>query len=483
MPLTRRFFLAGLSASALTGCQVAPGTGKAGFNLLSADDEKRMGRDTHPQILAEFGGAYDDPAIQSYVAGLGARLAAQTETPEADFRFTVLNSPVVNAMALPGGYIYVTRGLMCLCQNEAELAGVMGHEMGHVLGRHTAERVSQAQASSILVGVLGAVVGVPGVADLANLGAAAYLQSFSRDQESEADHLGVRYMLRSGWNPHAMVSMLNKLRDQARLDALIAGRPAESVDKLDFMASHPRTLDRVQAAMAEVNATPDSGAYGADTYLDRVKGLVYGDDVAQGLVRGSAFLHPKADFRFEVPKGFRMVNSEKAVIAQRPDGAAIVFDGGPARGADDMLGYLTRIWLPRARLAGAERIEVNGMPAATATTKGRTKQGAMDVRLVAIRFDADTVYRFAFYTPPSETQTLSTELRRTTYSLRRMTHAEKAEARPWRIEVARVKAGDSVESLAGRMAQSAWKVETFRLINGLDGGEPLQPGRKVKLIV
>lgn len=316
--LSRRQVLAaataGLALPLLTGCQVAPGTGRSGFNLLSEDDERTMGRQSHPQILKEFGGAYDDPQVAAYVAGIGQRLVRVTETPAAEFRFTVLNSHIVNAMALPGGYIYVTRGLLALCGNEAEIAGVIGHEIGHVLARHTAERVSRAEASSLLAGVLGAVVGVPGVADVAQMGAAAYLQSFSRDQESEADHLGLRYMARAGWHPHAMVTMLEKLRDQARLEALMAGRSADSVDQLDFMASHPRTIDRVHDAMARALEAPPQGSLGADTFLDRMEGLVYGDDVAQGVVRDRAFLHPALGLRFEVPAGFRLVNGDKAVV-------------------------------------------------------------------------------------------------------------------------------------------------------------------------
>jgi predicted Zn-dependent protease len=481
--LSRRHVLCGLAAVGLSGCQVAPGTGKSGFNLMSADEERRLGRDTHPQILREFGGAYEDAGLQAYVAGIGQRLGRLTETPDADFRFTILNSPIVNAMALPGGYVYVTRGLMALCTSEAELAGVMGHELGHVLARHTAERVSQAQASNLLVGVLGAVVGVPGVADLAGLGAAAYLQSFSRDQESEADHLGVRYMARGGWNPHAMVSMLNQLRDQARLEAIMAGRSPDSIDSLDFMASHPRTLDRVHAAMAALQTSPDHGSYGAETYLDRIGGLTFGDDVRHGLVRGTAFLHPAEGFRFDVPNGFRLINSDKAVIGQNANGSTIIFDGAPAKGGGDMLAYISQTWLPRSRLANGERIQLNGMEAATATTQGRTRQGTVDVRVVAVRFDGDSIYRFTFFTPPRLTAPMGEDLRRTTYSLRPLTDEERRLVHPWRIQVIHAKAGDTVESLAARMAQDTWKVEHFRLLNGLAEGDRLEPGRRVKLVI
>jgi predicted Zn-dependent protease len=462
---------------------MAPGTGRSGFNLLSADDERQLGHDTHPQILKEFGGAYDDPRLSAYVAGLGQRLVQVTETPEAEFRFTVLNSPIVNAMALPGGYIYVTRGLLALTGDEAEIAGVLGHEIGHVLARHTAERVSRAQAGGLLAAVVGAVVGVPGVADVAQMGAAAYLQSFSRDQESEADHLGLRYMIRGGWHPQAMVTMLERLREQARLEALMAGRSPDSIDHLDFMASHPRTIDRVSAAMAELGGATPQGALGIDTFLDRIDGMVYGDDLTQGVVRDRVFIHPGLGLRFEVPAGFRLVNGERAVMANHPSGAAIIFDGAPARGVSDMAQYISRVWLPRSPLANLESIEVGGLVAATATTHGRTRQGEVDVRAVAIRFDADTIYRFTFATPPNLTAELAPELRRATHSFHRLDADERAAVRPWRIKVVRVQPGDSIPSLAARMAPGERKEELFRALNGLGAEDRLEPGRRVKLVV
>lgn len=483
MTFPRRQFLAGAAGLALAGCQVAPGTGRSGFNLLSEDDERKLGAQTHPQILKEFGGAYDDPMLAAYIAGVGHRLVQVCETPGADFRFTVLNSQIVNAMALPGGYVYITRGLLALTSNEAEVAGVLGHEIGHVLARHTAERVSRAQAGGLLAAVVGAVVGVPGVADIAQMGAAAYLQSFSRDQESEADHLGLRYLVRGGWHPQAMVTMLEKLRDQARLEALMAGRSPDSIDQLDFMASHPRTLDRVHAAMAEAGGAAPEGALGADVFLDRIDRMVYGDDVDQGVVRDRVFLHPALGLRFEVPQGFRMVNGDKAVVATHTSGAAIIFDGAPARGIGDMTQYISRVWLAKSRLSGLEAIEIGGMPAATAATRGRTKRGDADVRVVAIRFNPETIYRFTFVTPVEQTVALSTDLRRTTYSFARISAQEAAGVQPWRIKVVTARAGDTAESLAARMAPGQWQAELFRVLNGLGDGEQPEPGRRVKLVV
>ncbi len=481
MRWTRRQAVSGLAATlALSGCQVSPGTGRQDFNIVSPDEERQMGREAHPQILKEFGGAYDSPRLQAYVAGLGQRLARNTETPGDDFRFTVLNSDIVNAMALPGGYVYVTRGLLALTGNEAELAGVLGHEIGHVTARHSAQRYSRAMAANIGIGILGAVLGTPGVSDIAGLGASYWLSAYSQENEFEADSLGVRYLSRSGWNAEAMASMLTKLRQHSRLEAIEAGRDPDTVDETHFMATHPRTADRVEAAIRHALGAPPQGALGEDSFLDAVDGMTYGDDPEQGVVRGRVFAHPSLGFRFEAPPGFRLTNGDKAVVARDPQGAAVIFDS--ARDGGDPLTHIQRTWMPKARLSGAERIEVNGMAAATAATRGRTRQGAVDVRLVAIRFDPDTLYRFTFVSPTGRTAGLGEGFRRATYSFRALAADEKRAIRPLTVQVVRVKAGDTAESLGARMAVDDHKVERFRVINGLgDGGQP-KPGSRVKLV-
>lgn len=485
MSLSRRRVLAGLAAvsggAVLSGCQVAPGTGQDEFNLLSPAEEARMGRDNHPQIMAQFGGAVDDPALSAYVAGIGQTLVRVTETPAADFRFTVLDSDIVNAMALPGGYIYVTRGLLALCGNEAELAGVVGHEIGHVLGRHSAQRYSRAMAANVLGAVLGIAVGQSALTDVAQLGAGAWLQSYSRENEMEADHLGLRYLSRGGWTPQAMVTMLNRLRDHGQLEMRMAGRDPSEIDQTHFMATHPRTIDRVQAAIAAVAGTAPAGSLGTDPYLDRIDGMIYGDNPAEGVVRGSSFIHPGEGFRFDVPAGFRLTNGAKAVVGTDGRGAAIVFDGGRASGGD-MLTYIGRVWMPRARLTNGEHLTINGLAAATASTRGRTSRGAVDIRLVAIRFDAERVFRFTFITPPARTGQLGEALRRTTYSFRPLSAAERAEVKPLRVRIHTVRAGDSVASLAASQDVPDWREERFAVLNGLAPGETLAAGRRVKLI-
>ena len=271
---------------ALGACQPVPATGQSGFSLISTEEERRMGAEADPEIQAAFGGPYHDARLQAYVAGLGQRLVGVSELAGQPFRFLVLDSPIVNAMALPGGYVYVTRGLVALADDEAELAGVIGHEIGHVTGRHTAQRQSQAIAANVLAGLLGVLSGVPAAGDLAGVGAAAYLQSYSRDQESEADGLGIRYLARAGWDPEAMASFLAKLRAQSQLEAALAGQSPDSVDQSSLWASHPRTHDRVREAAAEARHTAQAGAASLgrgnrDAFLARLDGLSYGGGVTR----------------------------------------------------------------------------------------------------------------------------------------------------------------------------------------------------------
>lgn len=474
-----------LSVSLLGSCQVAPGTGQTNFNIVSAEEEAKMGADAHPEIMSQFGGAYDDPKLQAYVAGIGLRLVKNTETPAARFRFTLLNSTVVNAMALPGGYVYVTRGLMALADDEAELAGVIGHEIGHVTGRHTAQRYSQAMAANVatgILGVVGALAGIGGIGDVAGLAAGAYVQGYSRDQESEADSLGIRYMDHSGWNPDYMATFLGKLRDQSRLEAVLAGRSPDAVDEYSMFASHPRTLDRVKdAAAAAKSGGHQGGAVGREPYLAHLDGLLVGDDPSEGVVRGRVFSHLGLGIRFEVPQGFRLTNGTKAVTATHADGSIIRFDMGPEP-QGDMTNYLQSQWAKGAKLASIEALTVNGLPAATGITRLSTNKGAMDARLLAIR-DGKAVYRMMFLTKPQGTATQAEGMKRAGYSLRHLTDAERAEIKPLRLKIITVKPGDTADSLAERLPYEDHRLERFRVLNGLREGEALTPGQKIKMVI
>ena len=436
------------------------------------------------QVAQQFGGIYRDPELTRYVASVGQLLVSTTEMANRPFRFTVLDSPIINAFSLPDGSVYVTRGLVALANSEAELAGVLGHEIGHVTAGHASARQTRGTIAEIGAGLLGALLGAAGVGDIAGAGAQLYLQKFSRDQEYQADQLGVRYMSRVGYDPRAMGWFLRSLDDQSALEAQIAGRPAGS-EGFSFMSDHPRTPDRVQRAIAEAAENPArQPMIERDIYLRKIDGLAYGSDPNQGVVRGLTFIHPGLGFRFDVPQGFQVSNGERQVLAQGPNGAVIVFDRSPRPFRGSAVEYLANGWEPNLQLADVERIDVNGMDAATGRTTAQLQQGGtMDARLVAVRFGPDTFYRFIFLAPPQTAGQFRQAFQRTTYSFRRLSPQEAAQIRPLRIRIVTVRTGDTIANLAARMQVPDLPRERFMVLNGLHQGEEPRPGDKVKLVV
>ena len=458
-------------------------TGQQSFTLfMSPEQEARIGAQEHAKVLDRFGGVYDDPQIGGYVAEIGGRLVANSETPRARFTFTVLNTPEVNAFALPGGYVYVTRGLIALANSEAELAGVVAHEVGHVVARHAAQRYSRSVVAGIGGAILGAITNEQ-VGQLASLGSELYLSSFSREQEFEADTLGVRYLGRTGYDPGAMASFLRTLNAEKNLRARLADADPNA-GAGSFFATHPRTLDRVGRAIAEAGG--GAGVVRRDPYLDTLAGLVFGDDPSQGIVQGREFIHPELLLRFEVPPGFRLFNTSKAVFAREPGGAAIKFDSAGRETHPDPLVYIRRIWTPDARLEEQQRLDINGMAAATATFRTRGKvgnySGPLDVRVIAIEFGGRDIYRFMFLTPPNRTAALRQEFQRTTFSFRRLSEREASRVQPLTVELFLVGRGDTSQSIAQGLPYEDFRHERFLVLNGRSPGEPLTPGERVKII-
>ncbi len=485
---TMRTLLAGSLLAALlplaAACtSVNPATGQEEFTLLSPADEARLGREEHAKIVTRFGGVYDDPEVGGYVAEVGGRIVANSELAGSSFTFTVLNTPVVNAFALPGGYVYLTRGLLALAGDEAQLAGVLAHEVGHVTARHTAQRMTRGTLVGLGAAVLGAAFGVPG--ELTNLGSELYLKSFSRDQEYEADLLGIRYLARAGYDPYAQSDFLQALADHDRLARRLAGEDGSGGRPPEFLSTHPRTAARVRRAIeaAAGSGVPPTAPRRRDAFLDRIDGLVYGDAPEQGFVRGRTFSHPGMGFTFTVPPGFRLINSEKAVYAKGPDRAVIVLDSKPTERPTDPLRYMVNGWARNVRLEGIERIDLNGMAAATATTRIVRPNQTVYVRLVAIEFSPRRLFRFQFVVPDRMTPQLEEELKRTTFSFRRLGPDEAARLKPLRLRVVTVRAGDTTASLAQRMAFEDFRIERFRTLNGLVPGEEPRPGTRVKIVV
>lgn len=442
----------------------------------------------HPELVQEFGGAETGPRA-AYIDGIGRRVAGYSGVAPGAYRFTMLNSAVENAFAVPGGYIYITRQLMGLMNDESELAFVLGHEVGHVAANHAQARQSAATRNSI-GGVLGAILGSvigggigSAISQIAQQGSQVATLRFSRDQEYQADRLGVSYLTRAGYDPAGSTSMLAALARATALEARVQGKDSRSTP--EWASTHPLSENRARQALNEAQRT---GRYGQgvrnrDQFLGYVDGVIVDDDPAQGVIEGRVFTHPDLRLQFAVPTGYLMQNSTSAVGIQGSAGKA-QFGGGRYSGTLEdyivrVIGGLTggqqRIAVPQPR-----RTSINGIPAAYTVARANTQSGVLDVSVFAYQWDRDTVYHFVMLTRggagvgPFETMV---------NSLRRITPAEAAQIRPRVIDVATVRPGDTVQTLSSRMAYRDFQRERFLSLNGLAPNARLVPGQKLKLIV
>jgi len=479
---------AGLAFSA--GIAVAqakePAKLPATVQTISAAD-KQQGAKAHPELVAEFGGRVEG-AQAAYVEGVGKSIAVQSGLSNAkgDFTVTLLNSPVNNAFAIPGGYIYVTRQLVALMNNEAELAGVLGHEVGHVAARHSKKRQKAATRNSIL-GVLGTVLSgvLLGDTGLGRLGQQVFSQGsqlltlgFSRGQETEADNLGIEYLKRAGYDPRAMSTVLASLANQNALEARLMG----SSDRVpEWASTHPDPASRVRAALTRAGASATGATNGA-TFLAKVDGLMYGDDPQQGVVDGRNFTHPVLGFAFQAPNGFFMVNGTAAVSISGQSGKG-QFTGANYGGNLDT--YVRSVFSGLSGQGEAaispqsiERATVNGIPAAYGLARVNASSGQVDVVVFAYEFAKDQAFHFVTISQAGQASQFNPMFG----SMRRLTANEASAVKARKLAVVTVKSGDTVQSLAARMAYTDAPLDRFLVLNGLSAGAQLSAGQKVKLI-
>lgn len=483
-------FLMTASAAVLATCAAqssAPLSAQSGAVQSISAADKAEGAKAHPQLVQEFGGAITGPQA-SYVEGVGKTIAIQSGLGNArsDFTVTLLNSPVNNAFAIPGGYVYVTRQLVSLMNNEAELAGVLGHEVGHVAARHAAKRQSAATRNSI-IGVLGQVLaGAVFGADSAigQLGARIFSTGsqlltlkYSRGQETEADNLGVTYLRRAGYDPRAMSTVLQSLAAQTALDQQLAG----SADRMPAWAStHPDPASRVQAALNQAGANA-RGVTNRETFLTRIDGLVYGDDPAQGVVDGRNFIHPGFRMAFSAPEGFYLVNGARSV-AISGQSAKGELSTAPYRG--DLDAYVRSVF---AGLSDQSRLvpdsirttTINGIPAAWGVVRTVSDGAPVDAVVFAYAWAPDQAFHFTVIAQAGQAGPFDAMFR----SMRRITPAEASAVKARRLVVTTVKPGDTLQSLAGRMAYRDRPFDRFLVLNGLNANSRLARGQRVKLVL
>ena len=475
-----RPLVAAVLAALVAGCTTNVVTGKSQLApLMSASDEAAAGASAHPKIVATYGGAYDNPAVGAYVADVTRRITRVTQAPDQPYRVTVLNSEIVNAFALPGGYVYVTRGLLALVDDEAELAGVLGHEIGHVIARHGAQRQTAALGASVIGAVLGAVVGSSVANQAVGLGSQGLIASYSRDQEYEADTLGVRYLAAAGYDPYAEGDFLAAMDVNARAEATIAGQDDEA--RSDWLSSHPATPERVAAARREALASGIARGTGERNRAQLFKvidGMIYGSAPEQGLVRGQSFIHPVERFRFDAPSGYHITNGTDAVVVQGANKAIAKFDVGKKRANTGIDKYLAQFWAANVRLSPVATFSVGGLNAARATTR----IGEYDAMLIAIEAPEGKVYRFLMGVPQGAPARVGTELFNIAQSFRLISAAEAAAVKPMRLRIVTVGPRDTMGSLAARLPFADYKLERFRALNGFMPDTVLQAGERVKII-
>jgi len=468
---------------ALTACQLVGGSVPSRVDPVAVAQlrlpnglEEAIGARENPRVVAEYGGVYADADLEAALADVVARIVAASDNPSRRYRVTILNSPVANAFALPGGYLYVTRGLLALADDNSELAAVLSHEIAHVIANHALERAKVVEQADIVARVASDILSDPIARDAATTSSQMTLAKFSRNQEVAADRIGIVIAGRAGYDPFAASRFLKKLE---RYAAFRSSTGADD-DAANFLASHPAALERRDLAIrtARQFGAPGIGETGRDAYLGSLDGMIYGDDPSEGFVRGRQFLHPRLSISFTVPTGYQLENTREAVLAAAGRDTAMRFDGVSAGATVSPADYLASGWINGLEQGSIRTVTTGGgLPAATASAAA----GGWVFKIGAIRVGR-TLYRLIFADRRGG-GALETALNQTLATFRRLDPAEVARLRPLRIDIVTVKSSTTVASLAARMRGTERRLELFRLLNGLDEKNSLVAGRRIKIVV
>jgi predicted Zn-dependent protease len=454
------------------------------IRYLDPRDVAEAQRD-HAALVQELGGAETGPRA-AYVAAVGRRVGAYSgvANPGQALHFTLLNSAVENAFSVPGGYVYATRQLLTLMDDESELAFALGHEVGHVAANHAHIREQYARHNSY--GVLGQIIGAifgGGFGQLIQARAAMDTLSFSREQEYQADSLALKYMIAAGYDPVGGGEILAALSRQSAIEARVQGRTNRQTP--EWASTHPLSENRMQRALMEAQATGrlGKGIRNRDGFLAQLEGTYVDDDPAQGVIDGPTFTHPDLRIQFSVPQGYLMSNGTDAVTISGSAGKA-QFRGGRYTGNIDDAVLLAFRQITQGQLNFAvpppQHVAVNGMQAAVTSARVNTSSGPMDVSVAAYRWDPERIYYFIMLTPAGYGVGPFVPM---INSLRRISPQEASAIRPRIIHVVTVGPGDTIQSLASRMAYRDFKVDRFLALNGLAPNSRLAPGERVKLVI
>jgi predicted Zn-dependent protease len=460
-------------------CATNPATGQRQFSLMSEDKEIQIGRDQDAEVRKEMG-AYADRELQEYINDVGQQLAQSSERPSLPWHFTVVDVPAINAFALPGGYIYVTRGILPFLQDEAELAGVMGHEIGHVTARHAAQQYSRSTGAGL--GLLLGSLFVPQARPFAELGQSGLglmFLKYGRDDEAQADGLGVKYAARAGWDPSGVPHMLTTL---ARIE-----ETSDSKGIPNWLQTHPQSEDRVQrvqAAVREAEAGSTRFSTNRDAYLKRLDGLVYGDDPKHGVVHGSRFQHPTLRLSVDFPDGWDITNGQAQVTAREPGGSALVIMQPVPRPVGRTIEDVAVRSMEGAgfRALSGARTTINTLDAYVGRYQGSIKSmGRVTIRAAHIEYDR-AVYLVAGVATEQAFDRVDPLLDKSVSSFRRLTPAEAEGVGPNRVGFYTARQGDTWQGMAERNG-SLVKPSTLAIMNGHAVDDQPRPGERVKVVV
>lgn len=465
---------AALAAVLAASCATNPVTGRSELALVSESQEIAMGKQGAAEVVRSIG-LYPDAAVQAYVSRLGLSLAADSERPQLAWEYHVLDDPSVNAFALPGGFIFVTRGLLTHLTSEAELVTILGHETGHVTARHSVRQISQAQLAQLGLGV-GSILssGIRQYSDVVGAGLGLLFLKFSRDDESQADQLGFRYALAGGYDPRQMIPVFRMLDQQSKMSG--GGRLPE------WQATHPDPGNRIKATeqrLAALQEDLSTKRVGQEAFLQVTDGMVYGENPRQGFFRGALFMHPDLRFLFRFPDGWKTQNRSDAVLGASPEQDAIIV----LRLASGTAAEAARAFFSQQGLqAGTvSQNQINGFPARTGQFSAETEQGV--VRGIATFLEyGGTTYQITAYTTGDKFSRYGSALQRSSLSFDRLTDPDALAMQPMRLRLARAPRAMTLTQFNSQYSSSV-SLDELALINGIDKAGQLRSGQMVKRVL
>lgn len=464
----------------LSACARNPVTGKREISLVSTEQEVAMGQEADPQIIAQFG-LYEDERLQNFINAKGQQMARISHRPELDYKFRIVDSPILNAFAVPGGYVYFTRGIMAHFNNEAEFAGVLGHEIGHITARHSVQQQTKATLAQVLM--VGGMVVSPEFAqfgDLVGQGVGLLFLKYGRDDERQSDRLGVEYSTKIGYDAKEMADFFETLeRSSAQ---------AGATEIPNFLSTHPSPAERqetVAALAAEWKAAlpQDNYEVGRESYLSMIDGMVYGADPKQGFFEDNMFYHPVLKFKFGVPMGWTKINSPQAVqMAPKEGGAAMIFT--LAQGDNLQAAAQQVVDKYQLQVIESEETTVNGLPAiAFVAEQPAQQQGAAGVRVLnyLIQYDGN-IYSILGASDANNFSNYASTFNEVAKSFNRLTDPEKLNREPMRIDIVRVSRTASLEQVLVQNGVSRDMLQEVAILNGMPLNTQLESGRSIKVI-